>query len=538
MAVRLKDAIFENQDAATFSESLAVKALATKYLDEVSRKLCPELQQFVVFSSVSCGRGNVGQTNYGMANSIMERIIESRHAAGLPAKAIQWGAVGEVGLVADMQEDRIDIEIGGTLQQRISSCLQELDTLLATPDPIVASMVVAEKRLRGGSSNAIEAVMNIMSLRDMKSISMDTKLAEMGMDSLMAVEIKQTLERDFEIFLSPQDVRGLTFGRLQELMDAQKDQGPNIKAKQLQSDSASGIELILRNFGDGIDADKPLLRLESKSTTNSTMLIIPGVEGTAGEVWRRVSSELTQTAYMLQLLQTSRFTDLSEILQAVTDDVAQQIFKNCEFFYIVGYSFGSLIALDLAQKLEARGMTGQVLLIDGAPMLLKRLATDTSGAVSEDLFKGLEELTMLAGIKLMFSNEEQEYWNKISVEDSYEARVEKYIELSEDRRNYSAYYTRETMIGVLNRIKMAATYKLDHFEPIKSDITLLRPNQATLLDIEEDYGVAAYTKGQFNLKFIEGNHATILENPQLLDIINECDPVLKTERTFTEMMRG
>lgn len=52
-----------------------------------------------MFSSVSCGRGNAGQTNYGMSNSVMERICESRRAAGYPALAIEWGAIGEVCLL-------------------------------------------------------------------------------------------------------------------------------------------------------------------------------------------------------------------------------------------------------------------------------------------------------------------------------------------------------------------------------------------------------------------------------------------------------
>lgn len=174
--------------------------------------MAPFLRYFVVFSSVSCGRGNAGQTNYGMANSVMERVIEQRHREGLPAKAIQWGAVGEVGLVADMAEEKIDMEIGGTLQQRISSCLVELDALLTSiKEPIVASMVVAEKRAGGdGKSNLIECVLNIMGIRDLKTLSTNVTLSEVGMDSLMAVEIKQTLEREFEIFLTPQDLRALT----------------------------------------------------------------------------------------------------------------------------------------------------------------------------------------------------------------------------------------------------------------------------------------------------------------------------------------
>lgn len=158
--------------------------------DELSRKYAPQLKYFVIFSSVSCGRGNAGQSNYGMANSVMERIIEHRHRDGLPAKAIQWGAVGEVGLVADMAEDRIDMEIGGTLQQRISSCLTELDALLTTvTEPIVSSMVVAEKRAGSdGKSNIIETVLNIMGIRDIKTLSSTATLSEVGMDSLVCEE--------------------------------------------------------------------------------------------------------------------------------------------------------------------------------------------------------------------------------------------------------------------------------------------------------------------------------------------------------------
>lgn len=59
LAVSLRDSIFENQNATKFQECMAPKALATKYLDEVTRKMCPTLHHFVVFSSVSCGRGKI-----------------------------------------------------------------------------------------------------------------------------------------------------------------------------------------------------------------------------------------------------------------------------------------------------------------------------------------------------------------------------------------------------------------------------------------------------------------------------------------------
>lgn len=314
----------DNQTVLKFTKCLAPKATATQHLDELSRILCPQLRQFVVFSSVSCGRGNAGQSNYGMANSIMERIVEQRAAAGLPAKAIQWGAVGEVGLVADMAEDKLDLEIGGTLQQRITSCLTELDALMTTPDPIVASMVVAEKRVgAGGKENIIESVLNIMGIRDIKSISMSASLSEVGMDSLMAVEIKQTLEREFEIFLTPQDLRALTFTRLQEFADARlKDAGDNVKLKLASDKKVDVFNQMLRNLGDEATSVQPVLRLESKNSAekfNACVLIVPGIEGVAGQSWINLAKSINLPSFMLQLTQTVEAQSVPEIANIVAE---------------------------------------------------------------------------------------------------------------------------------------------------------------------------------------------------------------------------
>lgn len=163
LAVVLEDALWENQTKESFETSFRGKAWSTKQLDKLSRTMCPQLRHFVVFSSVSCGRGNAGQTNYGMANSVMERICENRAADGLPGLAVEWGAVGDVGLVAEMEEDQKELVIGGTLKQKIYSCLKELDGFLRADYPVVSSMVVAEKRAgQSGAGNILDTVMNIL----------------------------------------------------------------------------------------------------------------------------------------------------------------------------------------------------------------------------------------------------------------------------------------------------------------------------------------------------------------------------------------
>jgi len=99
LAAVLRDALIENLEEADYKAVILPKVNGTRNLDIVSRKSCPSLDYFVVFSSVACGRGNMGQTNYGFANSAMERLMEQRQANGLPGLAIQWGAIGDVGLI-------------------------------------------------------------------------------------------------------------------------------------------------------------------------------------------------------------------------------------------------------------------------------------------------------------------------------------------------------------------------------------------------------------------------------------------------------
>lgn len=188
----------DSQNSQSFIECMAPKAIATKYFDQLSRKVCPKLSYFVAFSSVSCGQGNAGQSNYGMANSVMERIIEKRVLDGLCGKAIQWGAIGEVGLVAEMTNGRLDAEIAGTLQQPVFSCLTDLDILLSSPDPIVQCMITAENTSNSlKSASIIDSVMGIMGIQDIKSIPIGVSLS--GMFRKTSITLLSSITTEFGV---------------------------------------------------------------------------------------------------------------------------------------------------------------------------------------------------------------------------------------------------------------------------------------------------------------------------------------------------
>src|SRR5580765_836608 len=58
LAAVMRDALLENMHVADFETVILPKVNGTRNLDATSKKSCPSLDHFVVFSSVSSGRGN------------------------------------------------------------------------------------------------------------------------------------------------------------------------------------------------------------------------------------------------------------------------------------------------------------------------------------------------------------------------------------------------------------------------------------------------------------------------------------------------
>lgn len=56
-----------------------------------------------------------------------------------------------------------------------------------------------------------------LGVRDVNNLNFDASLADLGLDSLMGVEIRQILERDYDVVMSMRDIRQLTISKLQEV---------------------------------------------------------------------------------------------------------------------------------------------------------------------------------------------------------------------------------------------------------------------------------------------------------------------------------
>ncbi|CAH2098689.1 unnamed protein product [Euphydryas editha] len=530
LAVVLKDCIFENQTSETFRTSFAPKGLITMNLDKISQKLCPKLKDFVMFSSVSCGRGNAGQTNYGFSNSVMERICERRKKFGLPALAVQWGAIGDVGLVADMQDNDIQLEIGGTLQQRISSCLLTLDKFLRQDNVIVSSMVVAKKKASSGGDTIMDIVTQLLGIKDIKAVSQQVSLADLGMDSMMAVEIKQTFEREFEIFLTSEDIQTLTLARIMELKTQTETDTPINESVSLATQEGSvDFQVFIKNFGDEKLAVKPFIYLPTMFSVGSdnklsdqenemVMFILPGLEGCAAgmvNLSRRLKIKVCVLQYYSEEKDDNNLDKMIERLYKIM----KERFNPRRPYILLGYSFGSLPMLKLAKILESEGHSGIVFCIDGSPDFLK---TRIPAIMSIENETQLQNSLICHIINIAAPKNEvtKTLMHKLKNIKSYDERIQWAIQkVCSSRKRYSDKFIESIVKACFNRLKIALNQS--EIKKIKAPIVLIRAKQnLSFLALDENYGLNKSTDGPITVHVLDNNHSTITENKECANIIN------------------
>lgn len=106
----LSDAMLVNQTEDSFEKVWNPKVKGLVNLDHLAREYHSVLDFFIVFSSATTLLGNPGQGNYVAANFAMEAIIENRLVDGEPATLIGWGPVGDVGMLKQNDQARQSLE--------------------------------------------------------------------------------------------------------------------------------------------------------------------------------------------------------------------------------------------------------------------------------------------------------------------------------------------------------------------------------------------------------------------------------------------
>lgn len=229
----IDDGVMENQTAGRFQRVMAAKIDGAWLLHQAT--LDQPLDFFACFASMASAMGSAGQINYASANAFLDGLARYRRAQGLAALSIDWGPWADVGMAAT-----IDTTTQGVEKLGMEDGLAALGILLeGTPPAQVGVWRVNwrtfQKRMPGGrplpylslmisaaepsrttprgedflaryhAANAADRLVlleaaifaelaRVLALDPQKPISPTLAWADLGVDSVLIVELKQKLE--------------------------------------------------------------------------------------------------------------------------------------------------------------------------------------------------------------------------------------------------------------------------------------------------------------------------------------------------------
>ena len=129
----LEDGLFTALTPDRIAKVFGPKVDAAVHLHELTRDAPP--RAFVLFSSLAGVLGSMGQSNYAAANAVLDALCQQRRAEGLPASSLAWGYwEARSGLTAHLG----DAELGrmrrlGVTPLSVEQALSLFDASLATP---------------------------------------------------------------------------------------------------------------------------------------------------------------------------------------------------------------------------------------------------------------------------------------------------------------------------------------------------------------------------------------------------------------------
>jgi aryl carrier-like protein len=262
----LDDAILLQSDQERFKKVMAPKIKGAWHLHTLTRDKI--LDFFVLFSSAASLLGSPGQGNYSAANAFLDGLAYHRQAQGLPALSINWGPWAEVGLAA--QPDRASqLAARGIMSIAPEQGVEALSRLLGQGPvqvlvmpinwiqyrqlyppgrelPLLTHLIRKEADVLRKTSASVgkdnlftrdvllatepgerrqllesylrEQVAKVLGLSPSR-LDVRESLNSLGIDSLMAVELKNRIERSLEVAVSMvQFLRGPSVQQLTALL--------------------------------------------------------------------------------------------------------------------------------------------------------------------------------------------------------------------------------------------------------------------------------------------------------------------------------
>ncbi len=261
LAMVIDDAPLAALNCERMRTVMAPKAYGAWLLHKGTRDM--KLDAFVMFSSISSIFGNPAQGNYGAANAFLDSLAHHRRALGLTALTMNWGVLGGEGYVARNERVAEFLARQGTTELSPGEVMSILESSLVAGNTQVAAIrvdwakwrqffrsmqenpllerilasvegqegggVTSDWRLKIESASpeerepiiaqAVREVVGSVLRVKPDSLRDDQPLTDLGLDSLMGVEIENSLEATIGVALPPTSLmRARTIGQIASLI--------------------------------------------------------------------------------------------------------------------------------------------------------------------------------------------------------------------------------------------------------------------------------------------------------------------------------
>ncbi len=251
------------------------------------------LDFFVLFSSVAAMIGNPGQGSYCAANVFLDALADYRRAQGLPGLAINWGAISDVGYLSRQREIADSLSRLGFSGMSSKLALQVLGRVMMTErshlgffradwaswckhnggasstlshlvpnqtetqgegglSPVESLMAVPpDKRVELLQSRLVDELSKILGVSP-STLDPHQAITEFGLDSLMAVELRRTVEGTLGMHLSLLEIlQGQTIAELSRSLLSQLNQ-PGERGGQSNEEAGAREQSSALVLGQGL----------------------------------------------------------------------------------------------------------------------------------------------------------------------------------------------------------------------------------------------------------------------------------------------
>ncbi|MEC4813808.1 MAG: SDR family NAD(P)-dependent oxidoreductase, partial [Scytonema sp. PMC 1069.18] len=243
------DQLLQNHQWERFVKVFAPKVTGAWNLHILTRDL--PLEFFVLFSSVASMLGGLGLGNYAAANAFLDTLAHYRQMQGLPGLSINWGPWANVGMteavgsqrqtqwfmqgLEPMQSQQALAALGYLCQQQIAQVgvipIHWFEYLKFSPKvhplglegllkikesalvnktnmaPLESKLDILQELSRGDPREHLDRlaayvekyVVKVLGFEVSTQLNQQQSLLELGLDSLMAVQLKNWIARDLEI---------------------------------------------------------------------------------------------------------------------------------------------------------------------------------------------------------------------------------------------------------------------------------------------------------------------------------------------------